>query len=191
MGRRLVHWENLRQCHKPGPGNHRVMVHRGKEQAADHPELAWCILPQDWVRWDSSCYLISIANGLQTTPEIWKTYGLRLEAHFNLRRGKTHWPFKASGQTCPSDKEAGSSGCLLVSVWCLCSLERFSVSCSELCSWVLWGNLREALKSRHVEHRLSAHNGEDHAAELWGLGCWVLYVVASGASARCYILWGF
>ena len=60
-----------------------------------------------------------------------------------LKRGKTHWPIKVSRQTCQSDKEAGSSGCLSTRLLWLCRLEWFSVSCSEICCRVHWGDLRK------------------------------------------------
>ena len=43
----------------------------------------------------------------------------------------------------------------------------------------------EMLKSRHGEHKISAQNGKEHVAELYALGCWVLYGVGSEASTRC------
>ena len=138
MGRRQVLWENLRQGQKWGPL--KVLVYRGKELAADMPDLEWCILPQDWLGWDSSWCLLSIANGVQTTPEIWE------------RKGKVE-----------PRPEALLSVCSL----CLCRLQWFSALCSKLCYWVLWGHLRETLRSKHGEHRIWGKHS-------WTLGTWVV-----------------
>ena len=60
----------------------------------------------------------------------------------------------------------------------LCPALSSAVICCEV-------DLSETLKSRHGEHKISAHNGEEHAAELYALGWWVLYGVGSETSARC------
>ena len=45
---------------------------------------------------------------------------------------------------------------------------------------MLRGDFKEALKSRHGEHRISAPNGEEHVAEWWAPGWWVLSLRMDG-----------
>ena len=70
------------------------------------------------------------------------------------------------------------------------AVKAWTVLCILFCGllWVLCGDIREALKSRHGEHRISAHNVEEQAAEQWVLGWWVHYVLGSEATTRCDIL---
>ena len=140
MARRQLLWEKLRQCQKSGPGN--ILVHRGKEQAANWPELEWCVLPQDWVGWDLSWILLSIANGVQSTPEIWKRAGL--DQKHTLTWGGVRLPGQ-SRLLAESDKEVRSSGRLSVSSLWLCSLNcslhpalSSTVGCCEGTSGKLW-----------------------------------------------------
>ena len=98
------------------------------------PELEWWILPP------GQAQMLMSWKGLQRSG---KAPAFDRKHTLTLRRGKTHWPIKVSRQTCQSDKEAGSSGCLSKRLLWLCRLEWFSVSCSEICCWVHWGDLRK------------------------------------------------
>ena len=114
------------------------------------PELEW------WIHPPGQAQMLMSWKGLQRSgkaPAFYRKHTL------TLRRGKTHWPIKVARQTCQSDKEAGSSGCLSRSSLLL--LQAWMVLCVLL--WdLLSGALRgpqEALRFRHGEHRITAHNG--------------------------------
>ena len=58
---------------------------------------------------------------------------------------------------------------------------------------LLSGALRgpqEALRFRHGEHRITAHNRSGQVVEPWEMGWWVLSGAAWEASSKCDHLWG-
>ena len=100
------------------------------------PELEWWILPP------GQAQMLMSWKGLQRSG---KAPAFDRKHTSTLRRGKTHWPIKVSRQTCQSDKEAGSSGCLSRSSHgcaglngSLCPALSSAVGCCERTSGKLW-----------------------------------------------------
>ena len=158
----------------------RIIAHRGEELAAEQPELEWWILPP------GQAQMLMSWKGLRRSA---KSPVFDRKHTLTLRRGKTHWPIKVSRETCLSDKEAGSSGCLSTrSLW-LCRLEWFSVSCSEICCRVHWGDLRKFWDLDMVSTGSLPTMGRGRwlNGESWGGGS---FLGCMKASPRWDHLWG-